>query len=140
VGLDADQLTGVAPVNIGEQLQPFFFSSRQRSVITLEEAIPSRDVLATQHARIQIVARANRSAASPPAPRTRSTAVQFVSDSCTFLDEASHALIDLAEADGKLSTSELVTRLRAADTIADVDELIQNIPSSRACSRWPHNP
>jgi hypothetical protein len=46
VGLDADQLTGVAPVNIGEQLQPFFFSSRQRSVITLEEAIPSRDVLA----------------------------------------------------------------------------------------------
>ncbi len=65
--------------------------------------------------------------------------VQFVSHSCTFLDEASQALLDLvtarreavaqAEA-GTITFADLVKRLRDADVSADVDDLIESMPAA----------
>jgi len=65
--------------------------------------------------------------------------IQFVSHSCTFIDEASQALIDLvierraavalAEA-GTITLVQLVARLRRADDGADVDHLIESMPAA----------
>ncbi len=65
--------------------------------------------------------------------------VQFVSHSCTFIDEASQALIELvterraavalAEA-GTITFAELIARLRKADEVADVDDLIESMPAA----------
>jgi len=65
--------------------------------------------------------------------------VQFVSHSCTFLDEASQGLIELVLArrkaidlleGGEITVPELIARLRAADERADVDDLIASIPEA----------
>jgi signal transduction histidine kinase len=65
--------------------------------------------------------------------------VQFVSHSCTFLDEASQGLIELVHARreavallerGEITVPELVARMRKADEIADVDDLITSMPEA----------
>ena len=65
--------------------------------------------------------------------------VQFVSHSCTFLDEASQGLIDLVQqrrkmvdllVRGEITVPELVARLRKADEIADIDDLITSMPEA----------
>jgi signal transduction histidine kinase len=65
--------------------------------------------------------------------------VQFVSHSCTFLDEASQGLIELVHARrqavellerGEITVPELVARLRKADEIADIDDLITSMPEA----------
>ena len=65
--------------------------------------------------------------------------IQFVSHSCTFIDEASQALIDLvtehravvalAEA-GTITFAQLIARLRKAADVADVDDLIESMPAA----------
>ncbi|CAN5241626.1 hypothetical protein BH11MYX1_BH11MYX1_53290 [soil metagenome] len=65
--------------------------------------------------------------------------VQFVSHSCSFLDEATQALVDVsrhrrvdvaaAEA-GTITLAQLVERLRAADIAADIDDLIDSMPAA----------
>ncbi|MEP6864082.1 MAG: ATP-binding protein [Deltaproteobacteria bacterium] len=65
--------------------------------------------------------------------------VQFVSHSCTFLDEASQGLIELVLARraaiellerGEITVPELVARMRKADEIADIDDLISSMPEA----------
>jgi signal transduction histidine kinase len=65
--------------------------------------------------------------------------VQFVSHSCTFLDEATRAIIELVAtrrelvglaASGAITISELAARLRAADERQDVDDLIESVPAA----------
>jgi signal transduction histidine kinase len=65
--------------------------------------------------------------------------VQFVSHSCTFLDEASQGLIELVQTRratiallerGEITVPELVARLRKADEIADIDDLIESMPEA----------
>jgi signal transduction histidine kinase len=65
--------------------------------------------------------------------------VQFVSHSCTFLDEANQAMIELVAtrrelvglaASGAITMAEMVERMRAADEHQDVDDLIESIPAA----------
>jgi signal transduction histidine kinase len=65
--------------------------------------------------------------------------VQFVSHSCTFLDEASQGLIELVLARraalaqiarGEITVPELIARMDAADERADVDDLITSMPEA----------
>jgi signal transduction histidine kinase len=65
--------------------------------------------------------------------------VQFVSHSCTFLDEASQSLIDLIIARretvalaerGEITLAQLVARLHEADMEIDLDDLITDIPAA----------
>jgi len=65
--------------------------------------------------------------------------VQFVSHSCTFLDEASESLIGLVRARrllvdsaarGEITIDTLVARLREADEASDVDDLIDSMPAA----------
>lgn len=65
--------------------------------------------------------------------------VQFVSHSCTFLDEASQGLIELVLARrvaveklvrGELTVPQLVEQLRVADERADIDDLITSMPEA----------
>ena len=65
--------------------------------------------------------------------------VQFVSHSCTFLDEASQELIDLVQARraaidalacGDITVPQLVERMRTLDERADVDDLFTSIPEA----------
>ncbi|MEO8842876.1 MAG: ATP-binding protein [Kofleriaceae bacterium] len=66
--------------------------------------------------------------------------VQYVSHSCTFLDEANQAMIELVllrrdllarAARGELTMAELVEHMRAADELQDVDDLIESVPAAR---------
>ncbi|MEO8550021.1 MAG: ATP-binding protein [Kofleriaceae bacterium] len=65
--------------------------------------------------------------------------VQFVSHSCTFLDEASESLIELvrtrrrlveAASRGEITMDMLVAKLRTVDEACDVDHLISSMPDA----------